>query len=52
MPLKIYFFYSRLDFFPVNLGNVSDEQGESFHRDVSTTEKGYQGKWSSTVLAG
>jgi hypothetical protein len=37
--LKIHFSYSHLDFFPPNLGTVSDEHGESFHQDISTMEK-------------
>jgi len=39
MSLKIYFLHSRLDFFPANLGAVSDEQCERFHQDISTMEK-------------
>jgi len=34
MSLKIHFLESRLDFFPENLGEVSDEQGERFHQDI------------------
>ena len=29
--LKIHFLESQLDFFPENLGEVSDEHGERFH---------------------
>jgi hypothetical protein len=32
MSLKVYFLGSHLDFFPENLGAVSDEHGERFHR--------------------
>ncbi|UYV78169.1 hypothetical protein LAZ67_16000358 [Cordylochernes scorpioides] len=35
MPLKIHFLHSHLDFFPDNLGAVSDEHGERFHQDIS-----------------
>jgi hypothetical protein len=38
MSLKIQFLHSHLDFFPPNLGEVSDEHGERFHQDISTTE--------------
>lgn len=31
MSLKIHFLDSRVDFFPENLGAVSDEHGERFH---------------------
>jgi hypothetical protein len=42
--LKVHFLDSRLDFLPYNLGAVSDEHGERFDLDISTTEKRYQGK--------
>ncbi|KAH9631061.1 hypothetical protein HF086_015046 [Spodoptera exigua] len=51
MSLKIHFLDSRLDFFPDNLGAVSDEHGERFHQDISDMEKRYQGKWSPNMLA-
>ncbi|UYV63953.1 hypothetical protein LAZ67_2006122 [Cordylochernes scorpioides] len=44
MSLKIHFLHSHLDFFPDNLGAVSDEHGERFHQDISGMEKRYQGK--------
>ncbi|UYV71050.1 hypothetical protein LAZ67_8001542 [Cordylochernes scorpioides] len=47
MSLKIHFLHSYLDFFPDNLGAVSDEHAERFHQDISSMEKRYQGKWSS-----
>ena len=43
MSLKILFLHSHLDFFPENLGNVSDEHGERFHQDLKTFEQNYQG---------
>jgi len=51
MSLKIYFLESHLDFFPENLGEVSDEHGESFHQDIMTMKKRYQSKWTSSMLA-
>ncbi|GBP18505.1 hypothetical protein EVAR_12966_1 [Eumeta japonica] len=39
MSLKIHFLHSHLDFFPQNLGAVSDEHGERFHQDISNMEK-------------
>jgi len=33
-----------LGFFPENLGEVSDEHGESIHQDILVMEKRYQGK--------
>jgi len=49
--LKIDFLESNLDFFPENLGEVSGEHGERFHQDILATEKRYQGKWTSSMLA-
>jgi hypothetical protein len=51
MNLKIHFLESYLDFFSENLGKASDEHGEKFHQDIMTTEKWYQGKWTSSMLA-
>jgi hypothetical protein len=51
MSLKIHFLHSHLDFFPPNLGAVSDEQGERFHQDIQLMEKRYQGFWSESMLA-
>lgn len=36
MSLKIHFLHSHLDFFPENLGDVSDEHGERFHQEIKT----------------
>ena len=50
MSLKIHFLNCHLDFFPLNLGVVSDEHGERFHLDLSTMEKRYAGKSSQNML--
>jgi len=42
---------SHLDFFPENLGEVSDEHSERFRQDIMAMEKRYQGKWTSSMLA-
>ncbi|UYV80170.1 hypothetical protein LAZ67_18001877 [Cordylochernes scorpioides] len=42
MSLKIHFLHSHLDFFPDNLGAVSDVHGERFHQAISSMEKRYQ----------
>uniref|UniRef100_A0A1B6BZC3 Uncharacterized protein n=1 Tax=Clastoptera arizonana TaxID=38151 RepID=A0A1B6BZC3_9HEMI len=44
MSLKIQFFNSHLDYFPENLGDFSEEQGERFHQDIKLMEKRYQGR--------
>lgn len=51
MSLKIHFLHSHLDYFPVNLGEVSEEQGERFHQDIKEMEKRYQGYWNTSMMA-
>jgi len=51
MSPKIHFLESHLDFFPENLGEVSDEHGERFHQDILAMGKQYQGEWTSSMLA-
>ena len=50
MSLKMHFLHSHLDFFPSNLGEVSDEQGETFHQDISVIEGRYQGRYDPNML--
>lgn len=50
MSLKIHFLHSHLNYFPENLGAVSDEQGERFHQDIKKIEKRYQGRWDPAML--
>jgi len=51
MILKIHFLESHLNFFPKNLGEVSDEHGERFHQDILAMVKQYHGKWTSSMFA-
>ena len=46
MSVKVHFLHSHLDYFPENLGEMSEEQGERFHQDLKTMEKRYQGHWN------
>ena len=50
MSLKMHFLHSHLDFFPSNLGEVSDEQGERFHQDISVIERRYQGRYDANMM--
>ena len=50
MSLKIHFLHSHLNFFPPNLGAVSDEHGERFHQDITKMENNYQGKWNPGMM--
>ena len=51
MSIKLHFLRSHLACFPENLGDVSDQQGERFHQDISDMEVRYQGRWHATMLA-
>ena len=48
--LKMHFLHSHLDFFPPNLGKVSDKQGERFHQDISIIEGRYQGHFDANMM--
>jgi hypothetical protein len=50
MGLKIHFLNSYLDFFPENLGAVSEKQGEHFHQAIKETERRYQGRWNVNMM--
>lgn len=51
MSVKLHYLHSHLEWFPENLGAVSEEQGERSHQDLKEMERRYQGKWSPTMLA-
>jgi hypothetical protein len=42
---------SHLDLFPENFGEVGDQQGESFHQVIKSTEHRYQGFGNDCVVA-
>ena len=39
--LGFHYLHSHLDWFPENLGDVSEEQGERFHEDIKVMEERY-----------
>ncbi|BFZ15669.1 hypothetical protein BsWGS_18707 [Bradybaena similaris] len=51
MSFKLHFLNSHVDYFPENLGAVSEEQGERFHQDIREMEKRYQGRWNVNMVA-
>lgn len=51
MSLKVHFLHSHVNYFPENLGDVSEEQGERFHQDIKEMERRYQGRWNVNMLA-
>ncbi|GFX49456.1 uncharacterized protein TNCV_3342341 [Trichonephila clavipes] len=53
MSVKVHFFHSHLDYFPENLGAVSEEQGERFHQDIKRNgaqRERYQGRWNVNMM--
>ncbi|GFV82760.1 uncharacterized protein TNCV_4147281 [Trichonephila clavipes] len=51
MSVKVHFLHSHLDYFPKNLGAVSEEQGERLHQDIKEMERRYQGRWNVNMMA-
>jgi len=51
MSLKVQFLHLHLDFFPENLGEVSDEQDEHFRQDIKSMEYCYQVFWNDYMKA-
>jgi hypothetical protein len=51
MLLKLHFLDCHLDFFPKNLGEVSNEHRERYHQDISIMEKWFVGRWNCGMLA-
>jgi hypothetical protein len=51
MSLKLHSLHFNLDYFPENLGDLSEEQGERFHQDVKEMERRCQGRWDVSMMA-
>lgn len=51
MSPKIHYLHQHLDFFPDNLGKVSDEHGERVHQQMKKIEERFQGKPVANMLA-
>ena len=51
MSIKLHYLFNHLDYFPGNLGNVSEEQRERFHQYIRTMEERYQGRWDIHMMA-
>ena len=50
MSLKTQMMHSHLDFFPENMGALSDEHCERFREDIAIIEKSFKGKWGENAL--
>jgi hypothetical protein len=48
MSLKVHFLNAHLDYFPENLGAVSEKKGERFHQDIKKMETRHQEDGMST----
>ena len=51
MSVKLHYLFSHLDYFPENLGDVSEEQEERFHQDIRRMEEKHQGRCDSHMIA-
>ena len=51
MSVKVHFLHSHLEYFPENLGALSEEQSERFHQNIKIMEKRYQGRWNVNMIA-
>ena len=51
MSLKRHFLASHLDYFPPNVGAVSEEQGVRFRQDLKDVELRYQGRCHVNMMA-
>ncbi|GBN18852.1 hypothetical protein AVEN_188289-1 [Araneus ventricosus] len=49
--LKVHFLMCHLDYFPENLGEVSEEHSERFHQDIKQMGCRYQGRWNKNMIA-
>ncbi|GBM57389.1 hypothetical protein AVEN_59873-1 [Araneus ventricosus] len=50
MSLKVHFLDSHMDYFPENLGEVSEELGKRFRQDIKEMKRRYQGKWNLSMI--
>ncbi|KAJ4451707.1 hypothetical protein ANN_03177 [Periplaneta americana] len=48
---KLHFLMDHIDYFPENLGVLSEEQGERLHQNLKEVERRYQGRWDINMMA-
>ena len=51
MSLKLHFMDSHGGYFPENLENYSEEQGERLHHYIKVMGQRYQGRWDENMMA-
>ena len=49
MAVKVHFWQSHLEYFPENLGALSEEQGERFHQDIKIIKNRYF-RWKINMI--
>ena len=52
MSLKVHLLHAYLDYFPQNLGGMSEGHGKRFYQDIKSMETRYQGRWVVSMMAG
>ena len=50
MNIKVLCFFSHLDCFRTNLGDLSEDHEERFHQDIKVMEERYQGRWDVHMM--
>ena len=50
MNLKLHFMDSHVEYFPENLGDYSEEQGQRFHQDIKVMERRYKERWDENMM--
>ena len=48
--IKLQYLFGHLDYFPENLGDVCEEQGEKFNQDIRMMEERYRDRWDSHMM--
>ena len=51
MSVKLHCLHSHLEYFPDNLGDYSEVQGERFHQDLNVIKRRYQAVWGVNMMA-
>ena len=49
--VKVNFLHSHANYFPENLGAMSEEHEERFQQDIKTMDNRYQGRWNTNMMA-
>ena len=50
MSLKVHSVDSHVEYFPANLGDYSEGQGERFHEDIKVMEQRYQQECDENMM--